>query len=70
MKTDIQAIRQAVQRCHGGFEQASDREILDLWQTISADRRQTMLADEAGGSKPPRAKARGPGPASTPPAEA
>jgi hypothetical protein len=36
-QADIQAIRKAVQSRHGGFETASDQEIMELWRHLDTD---------------------------------
>lgn len=53
----IEDIGRAIRREVGGFETATDRELMDLWKTFSADRRGRMLAkiEEANPTRTRRA---------------
>jgi len=51
--SDIELIRAAVRSRHGGFDGASDREILSLWNTFAPARRKRYLEGEIAGGRPP-----------------
>lgn len=45
MKPDIKTIRQAVLTHRGGLQNATDAQILTLWNSLPADVQQQYLAD-------------------------
>jgi len=51
MNADIETIRRTVRKHHGGFEKATDGEILALWRTIPPSRQGAMLASETAGRR-------------------
>jgi len=43
-KSKLKTIREAIGRRHGGFEQASDEQVLRVWRSLPADAKKAYLA--------------------------
>lgn len=65
MTADMETIRRAVTKHHGGFERADDADILALWRTVPEARKRALLAEqepqrpEAKGKRPTKPAAEG-----------
>lgn len=44
-KTDCKTIREAVIRNHGGFDKATNSQIMELWKSLDEDTRRRYLGE-------------------------